>query len=117
MLVAMVPQAAAGPRARRTPEPEVSVRTTLRPRDLAVVLGRSRGQQELRHVSVIVRNVGRAEAEQVQVLARLPGGPRVLLRGPKSLRPGGEAIYLSSVKTIFVGAGRVTVEAGCLECR
>lgn len=71
----------------------------------------------MRHVSVRVRNVGRHEAHQVQVVARVPGGPRVLLRGPKTLQGGGVAVYLASSRTLVVGAGRVTVEAGCLECR
>lgn len=93
------------------------MRTTLRWSDLSVLLGRSRGQQELRHVSVKVRNIGRTDARQVQVLARVPGGPRVLLRGPKTLRPGGAAVYLSSSKTLVVGTGRVSIEVGCLECR
>lgn len=68
-------------------------------------------------MSVRVRNIGRTDARQVQVVARVPGGPRVLLRGPKTLRPGGTAVYLSSAKTLVVGAGRVTIEAGCFECR
>jgi len=109
--------AAAAPRARSTPEPERSIRTTLRWSDLSVLLGRSRGQQELRHVSVRVRNIGRNEARHVQVVAHVPGGPRVLLRGPKTLRAGGTAVYLSSAKTLAVGAGKITIEAGCFECR
>lgn len=71
----------------------------------------------MRHVSVRVKNAGRHEAHQVQVVACLPGGLRVLLRGPKTLQAGGVAVYLASTRTLVIGSGRVTVEAGCLECR
>ncbi len=117
MTVASVPPAFAAPRKKQALETRAAPRTALRTSDLSVVLGRARGQQELRHVSVEVRNVGRNEAHQVQVVARAPGGARVVLRGPKTLQAGGRAVYLTSSRSLVVGSGRVSVEAGCLECR
>lgn len=68
-------------------------------------------------MGVVVANVGRVAANGVQVAARLPGGGHVLLRGPKKLPAGANALYISSSKTTIIGAGRIDVHATCLECR
>ena len=110
-------KAVAVPRAARTPGPGRASQTTLRIRDLSYIQGTSRGQHDVRNMGVVVVNVGRIAAQGVQVAARLPGGGHVVLRGPKKLSAGSKGLYVSSSKTLTIGAGRIDVKATCSECR
>ncbi len=82
-----------------------------------VVQGRSRGRPELLSVSVVILNAGRVEASGIQAVAKVPGGGRIVLRGPRALPPAARAVYYTSSRAIVSGRGSVEVEALCASCR
>lgn len=111
-------QAAASPRKLplSTQPKGVSI-TTLRSSDPICMIGRGRGGLELRHLNVEVRNVGRATAAAISVLAELGGGLSYPLKGPSKLDPGQTAMYFIRSRVPLLRDGRIRIVLRCATCR
>ena len=118
VVLSTVSGASASPRrGALAPESLFGQRTTLRTTELSYSYGVRGGQPEVRSISTKVVNVGAQVAKDVQVSASLPGGMRVMLRGPKTIRSRGRAFFVYSGHAPVLATGKVEVDARCSACR
>ena len=75
------------------------------------------GQPFLSHVEAEVRNVGKIDAKNVQVVATLPNGARVNLEGPLTIAPNKKSVYTLAVNVHNPPDKAITAEARCENCR
>ena len=94
--------------------PEV---TTLRASAPSYVVSGRSGQQEVRYVSVEVRNIGDVAAKDIVV--SLPAGQGLVfpLRGPKHLAPRASGVYVSTVRVPSGVTLRGHALIDCSSCR
>ena len=113
---------AATPKPKPKPQPRLGERaverfTRLRVEGQPYMLWRKTKTLRLESMQVTVRNVGQSSAEKVRVLAQIPGGKKLQLKGPASLAVGESAPYTSGAKEMVYGAGDVRFAASCRNCR
>lgn len=76
------------------------------------------GSTKITAVEAQIKNVGANDAEEVVVVAILPGGERVPLSGPSSLARNKSATYSTSDLYDYVVTGsKIRAEATCSNCR
>lgn len=68
-------------------------------------------------ISVEVRNYGSVAAKKISVVAVLPGGEEVRLKGPKELSRYDEATYTAEPGKAVPKGGKVDIELRCQNCR
>ncbi|RMG39835.1 MAG: hypothetical protein D6719_12395 [Candidatus Dadabacteria bacterium] len=68
-------------------------------------------------VHVEIKNIGSAEAEDIEVIAIYPDGQRHRLYGPRSLAKYKKGSYSSSVSEYVTSKNKIKVEVSCGNCR
>ncbi|MCB0345297.1 MAG: ankyrin repeat domain-containing protein [Bdellovibrionales bacterium] len=96
---------------------ESSQLTRLRARRPEGVFINSSNGLKLKSAHAEVRNVGSVKADNIQVYLILPGGVRVKMSGPSTLRRNAEAIYVLEQDTQMTREGRLRVDLLCDNCR
>ncbi|MFO0416856.1 MAG: hypothetical protein ACK5Y6_06160 [Pseudomonadota bacterium] len=91
-------------------------KTRLRASAPVVVSRSGKNTREVQHINSEVINAGDGLATGIEVLAELPGGIVLQLRGPKKLRPGQRAAYLSRSRVPMTASGSVRIKATCEQC-
>jgi hypothetical protein len=117
LLFLCMQEALATPRRTPTPASPFGTSTRLRAGEVSYTTSPSRGQLDVRNVSVEVANIGSIMAHYVQVSVLFPGGVRLVLKGPKSIFPRGRALYSSASRVPVLRVGHPEVRVTCVECR
>jgi hypothetical protein len=117
LLFLCMQEALATPRRTPTPASPFGTSTRLRAGEVSFITGSSRGQLDVRNVSVEVTNAGQIVAHHVQVSVVFPGGVRLVLKGLKSISQRGRALYSSASRVPVSRVGRPEVRMTCAECR